>query len=107
MTIDAVKMVVSVFYGVTIQQLESKARGPQEVSFPRQVAMALCYELLEKSLKAVGKAFGGRDHGTVLHARRAVQDKIDTDAAFKSCYGELKLCCGYLTSSTSLDSSHL
>ncbi len=55
-------------------------RRPDHIAFPRQVAMFLSRTLTESSLSTIGEAFGGRDHGTVLHACRAVTDRMETDA---------------------------
>jgi chromosomal replication initiator protein len=51
-------------------------RRPQNIAFPRQVAMYLARELTKSSLAEIGDAFGGRDHGTVLHAHRLVKSKM-------------------------------
>ena len=45
-----------------------------------QIAMFLSRQLTEHSLSAIGEAFGGRDHGTVLHACRLVKDRMEIDA---------------------------
>jgi chromosomal replication initiator protein len=55
-------------------------RRPENIAFPRQVAMYLAREMTECSLSAIGEAFGGRDHGTVLHACRLVKGRMDVDA---------------------------
>ena len=54
-------------------------RRPEIIAFPRQVAMFLSRQMTETSLSAIGEAFGGRDHGTVLHACRSVKDRMETD----------------------------
>ena len=54
-------------------------RRPENIAFPRQVAMFLSRELTGKSLNSIGEAFGGRDHGTVLHACRLVRDRMEVD----------------------------
>lgn len=51
------------------------------VTWPRQVAMALAYELSGRSAMAIGHYFGGRDHGTVLHAIKAVEGRCATNLA--------------------------
>ena len=48
-------------------------RRPANIAFPRQVAMYLARELTKASLNEIGEAFGGRDHGTVLHACKLVK----------------------------------
>ena len=52
----------------------SKQR-PLHIVRPRQIAMYLAKELTQKSLPEIGKAFGGRDHTTVLHAVRKIADE--------------------------------
>ena len=53
---------------------------PENIAFPRQIAMFLARQLTESSLNTIGEAFGGRDHGTVLHACRLVEDRMEVDA---------------------------
>ena len=52
-------------------------RRPQNIAFPRQIAMYLARELTKTSLSEIGEAFGGRDHGTVLHAHRLVGEDAE------------------------------
>jgi chromosomal replication initiator protein len=52
--------------------------------------MYLAKKLTNKSLKAIGDIFGGRDHSTVIYSCKAVQDMMDTDALFKDTVGELE-----------------
>lgn len=67
-TIDAVQRVVAEHFDVRIADLRGRNRQRQ-VSFPRQVAMYLCKTLIPSlSLNAIGEAFGGKDHTTVLYA---------------------------------------
>jgi len=54
-------------------------RRPANIAFPRQVAMYLTRERTKTSLSEIGDAFGGRDHGTVLHAHRLVKQKMLAD----------------------------
>ena len=54
-------------------------RRPANIAFPRQVAMYLARELTKCSLNEIGDAFGGRDHGTVLHAHRLVKKRISEE----------------------------
>ena len=55
-------------------------RRPENIAFPRQIAMYLSRHMTENSLSTIGEAFGGRDHGTVLHACRLVKDRMEVDA---------------------------
>lgn len=65
-------------FNVELSDMKSASRG-RDVVVPRQVAMFLTRELTETSLPAIGRAFGGRDHSTVLHACRQVAAKLKRD----------------------------
>ena len=69
---------VAEHFDVRLADMTSKRR-PANIAFPRQIAMYLARELTKSSLAEIGEAFGGRDHGTVLHAHRQVRDKISKD----------------------------
>jgi chromosomal replication initiator protein len=77
-TIDQIKQRVAEHFDVRLQDMTSKRR-PANIAFPRQIAMYLSRELTKSSLSEIGDAFGGRDHGTVLHAHRLVKEKITKD----------------------------
>ena len=55
----------------------------REVVQARQIAMFFAKQLTKHSLKTIGQGFGGRDHSTVIHAVRSVEDQIDTDPLFR------------------------
>ena len=83
-------------FDVRLADMTSKRR-PANIAFPRQIAMYLARELTKASLNEIGEAFGGRDHGTVLHACKLVkkrmkeQDKIRQTISFiDSCAATLK-----------------
>jgi chromosomal replication initiator protein len=65
-------------FGVSMDQLLSTSRAAP-VAWPRQVAMYLSRELTDQTLPAIGRAFGGRNHTTVLHACRRTAERIATD----------------------------
>jgi chromosomal replication initiator protein len=65
-------------------------RRPENIAFPRQIAMFLSRQMTESSLNAIGEAFGGRDHGTVLHACRLVKDRMDVDASVRQVVAYLE-----------------
>ncbi|MDQ3925366.1 MAG: chromosomal replication initiator protein DnaA, partial [Actinomycetota bacterium] len=48
-------------------------------AYPRQIAMYLCRELTDQSLPKIGRAFGGRDHSTVMHATAKISNLINSD----------------------------
>jgi chromosomal replication initiator protein len=66
-------------FGVSMDELLSTSRAAP-VAWPRQVAMYLARELTDQTLPAIGRAFGGRNHTTVLHACRRTAERMATDA---------------------------
>jgi chromosomal replication initiator protein len=74
-TIDQIQKRVAEHFDVRLADMTSKRR-PANIAFPRQIAMYLSRELTKGSLSEIGDAFGGRDHGTVLHAHRLVRDRM-------------------------------
>jgi len=77
--IEVIQKRVAEHYDIRLADMTSKRR-PENIAFPRQVAMFLSRQMTESSLSAIGEAFGGRDHGTVLHACRLVKDRMEVDA---------------------------
>ena len=74
-TIDQIQRRVAEHFDVRLADMTSKRR-PNNIAFPRQIAMYLARELTKASLNEIGEAFGGRDHGTVLHACKLVKKKM-------------------------------
>ena len=77
-TIDEIKRRVAEYYNLRLNDLIS-ARRARIVARPRQVAMFLCKTLTAKSLPEIGRGFGGRDHTTVIHAVRKIEELRVTD----------------------------
>jgi chromosomal replication initiator protein len=77
--IDVIQKKVAEHFDIRLADMTSRRR-PESIAFPRQVAMFLSRQMTETSLSAIGDAFGGRDHGTVLHACRLVKDRMEVDA---------------------------
>lgn len=71
------KEVASVF-GVEENSLQNKRRT-QPLALARQVAMFLCREMTDNSLKTIGLYFGGRDHSTVIHAVKLISERMKSD----------------------------
>jgi chromosomal replication initiator protein len=65
-------------FGVSMEDLLSTSRAAP-VTWPRQIAMYLARELTDQTLPAIGRAFGGRNHTTVMHACRRTAERITTD----------------------------
>ncbi|MBV9489382.1 MAG: chromosomal replication initiator protein DnaA [Verrucomicrobia bacterium] len=74
-TIDQIQKKVAEHFDVRLADMTSKRR-PANIAFPRQVAMYLARRHTKASLHEIGDAFGGRDHGTVLHACKTVQERM-------------------------------
>src|SRR4051794_25336730 len=74
-TIEQIQRRVAEHFDVRIADMTSKRR-PANIAFPRQIAMYLARELTKASLNEIGDAFGGRDHGTVLHACKLVKKRM-------------------------------
>lgn len=80
--IEAIQRKVAEHFDIRLADMTSKRR-PENIAFPRQIAMFLARQLTESSLNNIGEAFGGRDHGTVLHACRLVKDRMEVDASVR------------------------
>ncbi|MEM7211667.1 MAG: helix-turn-helix domain-containing protein, partial [Pseudomonadota bacterium] len=78
-TIEEIKRRVAEYYSLRMTDLIS-ARRARVVARPRQVAMFLCKTLTSKSLPEIGRGFGGRDHTTVIHAVRKIEELKATDS---------------------------
>src|ERR1700737_193628 len=74
-TIDQIQKKVAEHFDVRLADMTSKRR-PANIAFPRQIAMYLARRHTKSSLNEIGDAFGGRDHGTVLHAYKAVTERM-------------------------------
>ena len=88
-SIDNIQKTVSEYYGVRVSDLKGKRRNRQ-IARPRQVAMALAKELTSMSLPDIGDSFGGRDHTTVIHACKKVDELSRTDSKIEEDYSNLQ-----------------
>ena len=77
-SIDQIQRKVCDFFGIKISDLKAQNRT-KAVAFPRQIAMYLSRQLTHASLSEVGRAFGGKDHTTVLHAVDKIQNLLQED----------------------------
>lgn len=87
-TIENIQKMVAEYYKIRVADLLSRRRT-RSITRPRQLAMALAKELTNHSLPEIGDAFGGRDHTTVLHACRKVEELRELDARFNEDYANL------------------
>ncbi|KGQ56145.1 chromosomal replication initiator protein DnaA [Gallibacterium anatis] len=87
-TLDNIQRVVAERYRIKVADLKSKSKA-RSVVRPRQMAMALSKELTNHSLPEIGRAFGDRDHTTVLHACRKIAELRDSDNNISEDYSNL------------------
>ena len=87
-TIENIQKTVAEYYKIRLADLSSKTRS-RSIARPRQVAMALSKELTNRSLPEIGKAFGGRDHTTVMHACKKIAELKSTDFGVQEDYNNL------------------
>ena len=88
LSIPNIIRVVADYYGVQQKDLLGSNRRATFV-LPRHMAMALAQELTDSSLPAIGEAFSGRDHTTVLHACRKMAEKRRTDGKLSEDWDKL------------------
>lgn len=89
LTVDSIQKRVADFYELKVSDLTGKRR-PNSIAFPRQIAMYLSRRLTERSLKDIGQAFGGRDHGTVIHANKLVASRMEEDVRVRDIVQRLE-----------------
>jgi chromosomal replication initiator protein len=87
-TLSNIQKTVADYYQLRLSDLLSMNRS-RSLARPRQIAMSLAKELTEHSLPEIGKAFGGRDHTTVLHACRTVRELRQTDGKVRQDWEKL------------------
>jgi chromosomal replication initiator protein len=80
-TIEDIQKQVAVHYNIKLAEMHS-ARRSRAIARPRQVAMYLCKKLTSKSLPEIGRRFGGKDHTTVMHAVKRVEELCSIDHEF-------------------------
>jgi chromosomal replication initiator protein len=90
LTIETIQKRVADHYQIRHSDMTSKRR-PNNIAIPRQIAMYLARTLTKHSLQEIGDAFGGRDHGTVIHACKAVDNMMEQDATTRGSVEFLKV----------------
>jgi chromosomal replication initiator protein len=89
LTVETIQKRVADHFQIRHSDMTSKRR-PNNIAIPRQVAMYLARTLTKHSLQEIGDLFGGRDHGTVIHACKAVDNMCEQDATMRSSVEFLK-----------------
>ena len=88
-SIDYIQKVVCNYYNIGLDMLQSKTRK-REIVQARQVAMFFSKSLTKSSLATIGSQIGGKDHATVLHACKTVNNLIETDKRFRLQVDEIE-----------------
>jgi len=81
LTVEYIQKIVCGYFNLKIQDIKAKKRT-RDIAFPRQVAMYLSKILTESSLSEIGKNFGGKDHSTVIHACKLIEERRGKDEDF-------------------------
>ena len=87
-SIDQIQKKVAEHYDIRLADMTSKRR-PAAIAFARQVAMYLARERTKSSLSEIGGAFGGRDHGTVIHAHKLVSSRMEKEETVRLAVASL------------------
>lgn len=87
-SIENIQRTVAEYYKIRVSDILGKRRQ-RSIVRPRQIAMSLAKELTDHSLPEIGDAFGGKDHTTVMHACRVMEEKCETDARLREDWSRL------------------
>lgn len=88
-TVEYIQKLVAEHFKVPVEKLQGETRK-RSIVIARQLSMYLAKNMTDKSLKAIGENFGGRDHSTVIYSCKTVQDLMETDPFFKDTVTELE-----------------
>ena len=88
-TPDYIISVVAEHYHVTVAELCGNKRS-SKIVMPRQIAMYLCREIIDTSLKTIGKNLGNRDHTTIMHGIEKIEKELATNDNLRNSIDTLK-----------------
>lgn len=88
-SIDYIKKIVCYYYNLLVEMINQKTRK-REIVQARQIAMYFSKKLTKSSLATIGAKIGGKDHATVLHGCKTVQNLYETDKKFKYDVDEIE-----------------
>ena len=88
-TVEKIQKRVADYFNLRLSDMVSRRR-PANIAFPRQIAMYLSRILTSHPLQEIGENFGGRDHGTVIHACKTVENIMDQDESVRRSVEYLK-----------------
>ena len=80
-TIESIQKTVCDFYNLKLTDIKARKRT-KEIALPRQVAMYISKQITDSSLNDIGKAFGGKDHATVIYACKQIEERRGKDETF-------------------------
>ncbi len=89
LTPETILLTIAEFFSLRVEELTGKRRD-REVTLPRQIGMYLSREMTDQPLIAIGAAFGGRDHSTVLHAYDKIVGDMKTDPRVRLYVDDIK-----------------
>ena len=89
MTVDRVQRAVATEYDLRVSDLTGPRR-PKNIAEARQVAMYLTRHMVKLPLMQIGEEFGGRDHGTVIHACKVITQRMSATHEFRSMVDRLQ-----------------
>jgi len=87
--------IISAHYNISVEQIIGASRK-REIIIARQIAMYLSRSHTSHSLKSIGDHFGGKDHSTVVHSLKTVEDLLATDKVFQATFSDIKKKLGLL-----------
>lgn len=87
--VESIKRIVARYFNITVKDIDSKTRS-RDIAYPRQIAMYLTKELTDLSLPKIGKAFGGKDHTTVMHAHKKIKEELTHNESTKHAVSEIE-----------------
>ena len=88
-TVEGIQKTICDYFNIKIGDLKAKRRT-QNIALPRQVAMYLCRKHTENSFPVIGDKFGGRDHSTVIHASKTIEQRIKDDPHMQNTIEKLE-----------------
>ncbi len=89
LSIGNIQKIISDFFGIPIEHIIGKTRK-RNIVIARQLGMYFAKTMTDLSLKQIGKQFGNRDHTTVLHSIKTINDLLDSDVLFKDTFNKLE-----------------
>ncbi len=88
-TVETIQKRVAEHFSIHVHDIIGKKR-PKNIAEPRMIAMYLTRKMTDKSFPEIGLEFGGRNHATVIHAVKEIEDSMNTDPAFKQTVSALQ-----------------